>query len=471
MLFNSYTFILFLTIVLILHYSPFSWRQKKINLLIASYLFYAAWSPPFVLLLLASTVVDWFAAKRLFHARTQRTKTHWLLVSLFFNLGMLGFFKYGNFLLENFILFMNAFGIVWQPAPLDIILPLGISFYTFQTLSYTIDIYRGKSRPWHSFSDYALYVTFFPQLVAGPIVRANTFLPQCRKQTIPNTNQFAWGISLIIIGLFQKTVLADSLFAPVVEHAFNPNAIELTSAAYWLGAFAFSGQIFCDFSGYSSAAIGMAICLGFILPDNFRAPYAATGFSDFWRRWHISLSSWLRDYLFIPLGGSRKGSLRTTGNLVITMFLGGLWHGASWNFAVWGLLHGSYLVIEHGMVSSIPASLRNKYLTFAGAATTFIVISVTWVFFRSTDLGHSLHILSGMLTWPRSGVGLPDGQVILVAGALAALVGTHWLLRNHSLEELAAKTPWILNVLTLSGMLLLILSASGKDRAFIYFQF
>ena len=471
MLFNSYTFILFLAVVLALHYAPFSWRQKKINLLIASYIFYAAWNPVFILLLLGSTIIDWIAARRLYEAKTRIAKVHWLLVSLVFNLGMLGFFKYGNFLLENFVLLMGSIGIDWQVARADIILPLGISFYTFQTLSYTIDIYRGKSRPWNSFNDYALYVTFFPQLVAGPIVRANTFLPQCRKQTIPTSDQFAWGISLLVIGLFQKIVLADSLFAPVVEQAFDPDAAQIAAQTYWLGVFAFSGQIFCDFAGYSSAAIGMAICLGFVLPDNFRAPYAAAGFSDFWRRWHISLSTWLRDYLYIPLGGSRKGRLRTAGSLTLTMFLGGLWHGASWNFAIWGLLHGCYLVIEHGLLNTLPAQLHNRFFRLTGALFTFVVVSVTWVFFRATDLHHSVEILSGMFASPLTTSNLPTGQYAMVIGTLAALIGMHWVLRDRSLEELAEKVSWLLKAILLSGMLILILTASGKDRAFIYFQF
>jgi len=288
-----------------------------------------------VFLLWLSTVVDWFAARWMYNARTKVLRIVFLVLSLCVNLGLLGFFKYGNFLLDNFILCTDFLGIHFQPARPDIILPVGISFYTFQTLSYTLDIYRRKIRPWHSFLDYALYVTFFPQLVAGPIVRAVEFLPQCIRPRRANRSQLSWGLSLLVIGLFEKVVIADGFLAPIVEAVYD-SPLKPNFISAWGATVAFAGQIFCDFAGYSTCAIGVAMCLGFSLPDNFRFPYAAVGFSDFWRRWHISLSTWLRDNLYIPLGGNLGGQVRTYANLMITMLIGGLWHGASWTFVVWG---------------------------------------------------------------------------------------------------------------------------------------
>ena len=294
MLFNSYTFVLFFGVVLCLHNLRLPWRAKKFNLLLASYLFYAAWNPPFVVLLWISTLVDWFVAKRMHRAASPVVRRALLMVSLAVNLGLLGFFKYSGFLIENFRAVLQLVSIEFVPPRMDIILPVGISFYTFQTLSYTLDIYFGKTRPWHSFLDYALYVTFFPQLVAGPIVRAVHFLPQCPEPRRATRDELGWGLTLMLIGLFQKVVVADGLLAPVAEAVYDTKVVA-TPASAWLGTLAFAGQIFCDFAGYSTCAIGAALCLGFRLPRNFHYPYAAIGFSDFWRRWHISLSSWLRD--------------------------------------------------------------------------------------------------------------------------------------------------------------------------------
>ena len=302
MLFNSLTFVVFFAIVVALHYAPLSWRFKKSNLLIASYLFYAAWNPPFVILLWISTIVDWNVAKWMFAEQRKNRRKLLLLLSMATNLGILGYFKYGGFLLENWQAFMGTFGIEYQVPEWSIILPVGISFYTFQTMAYTLDIYFRRAEPAKSFLDFALFVTFFPQLVAGPIVRPTHLIPQFAQPHVATAKQFGWGLSLAILGLFQKVVIADGLLASAAEEVFDAGGPVSTLDA-WLGTLAFSGQIFSDFAGYSTTAIGVALCLGFSLPTNFRFPYAAIGFSDFWRRWHISLSSWLRDYLYIPLGG------------------------------------------------------------------------------------------------------------------------------------------------------------------------
>ena len=427
MLFNSLTFIVFFAIVLGLHYTIRSWRTQKSVLLIASYLFYAAWNPPFVILLWISTLVDWYIAKALEEQDAPAKRRVLLTLSLAVNLGLLGFFKYGEFLLENFIGLVHMAGFEFHPVAPSIILPVGISFYTFQTLSYTLDVYFRKSKRCQSFLDYALYVTFFPQLVAGPIVRASEFLPQCLQPKRATRDQFGWGLYFITLGLFQKVVLADGLLASTADTIFKVKGDSIFFLDAWLGVFAFSAQIFCDFAGYSTCAIGVALCLGFVLPDNFRSPYAAIGFSDFWRRWHITLSSWLRDYLYIPLGGNRGGTARTLANLMITMFLGGLWHGASWTFVAWGLLHGFYLVVEHLLRQSFPdvSWTKTGFGRFCLGILTFVLVSLAWVFFRSSDFSSAWLLLGSLFDFGGSGAQLlltrEILQVTLVVGGLAGV--------------------------------------------------
>ena len=323
MVFNSLTFVVFFALVLGIHSLPLPWTARKINLLVASYIFYSAWNPPFVILLWVSTVVDWYAAQGLVKARRESARHAWMLLSVIANLGMLAYFKYGQFLVDNFSAVMASIGIAWQPAHYDIVLPVGISFYTFATLSYTLDIYLRRALPARNFLDYALFVTFFPHLVAGPIMRPTELVPQFAEPRRATGDQIRFGLALMTIGLFNKVVLADSFLATAAERVYDNDKVPGTLDA-WIGTLAFSGQIFCDFAGYSTTAIGAALCLGFAMPDNFRFPYAAVGFSDFWRRWHITLSSWLRDYLYIPLGGNRHGARRTYFALMGTMLLGGL---------------------------------------------------------------------------------------------------------------------------------------------------
>ena len=471
--FNSLTFLVFFAIVLALHNLPFSWRAKKINLLVASYVFYSAWNPPFVLLLMGATVVDWFAAQGLYQSKTEAGRKAWLLVTLVSNLGLLGCFKYGNFLLENFSVMVRAFGMEYEPPKLDIILPIGISFYTFVTLSYTLDVYFRKMKPWRSFLDYAMLVTFFPHLVAGPILRAADFLPQCIEEHKPSREQFAWGLNLLVLGLFEKMVLADFLFAPVAEKVFNASAaLSFTDA--WLGVFAFAGQIFCDFAGYSTCAIGIAICLGFRFPVNFLFPYAALGFSDFWRRWHISLSSWLRDYLYVPLGGNRRGPVRTYVNLILTMLLGGLWHGASWTYVIWGGLHGTYLIGERVLKPFVRADRlwARPYLEPLLALGTFLLVCVAWVFFRAPNLQVATGLIHSMvgLTSPAAML-LSKKESLTIGVLISGLLTVHWFMRNSSLETTGAGIPWRIRSLAFSAMLILVVIVPSASRAFIYFQF
>lgn len=474
MLFNSYTFAVFFAIVLTLHSLPLPWRTRKFNLLWASYLFYAAWNPPFVALLWISTIVDWFVAKWLYRTQSASGRRTLLVVSLCTNLGLLGFFKYGQFLLDNFLAMLALWDIHYQPAMPDIILPVGISFYTFQTLSYTLDVYRRHSKPWESFLDYALYVTFFPQLVAGPIIRASYFLPQCQQPRKATSNQLGWGLSLLVLGLFQKIVVADGLLAPVVETVYD-KLDEVSMLTAWVGTLAFAGQIFCDFAGYSTSAIGVAMCLGFSVPDNFRFPYAAIGFSDFWQRWHISLSTWLRDYLYIPLGGNRRGAGRTLANLMMTMLLGGLWHGAAWTFVAWGGLHGLYLIAERLLKAKLAhlSIWRRPPVRALLGIGTFLLICFTWVFFRAKSFDQAFAFSAQMMgvASNRLFLGLPMVTVAIVLIVLAAILLLHGFMRDKSLEEVVQRCPWWVRAMTLAAMFIAIFTMPGEDRAFIYFQF
>ena len=305
MVFNSWSFLPFFLITLALYYAIRNWRSQKALLLVSSYVFYGFFHPPYVLILFASTLIDFFVSRRMDLASGRMRKV-WLMLSLTSNLGMLAYFKYANFFLENFTSLMTRIGIEYDAPNWNIILPVGISYYTFQTLSYSIDVYRRRLKPSQSLLDFGFFVAFFPQLVAGPIVRAVDFIPQTQEPERARFNgaRFGWGLHLLVFGLFGKIVLADRLFAPIVDSVYA-NAQSVGFLAAWIGTISFSGQIFFDFAGYSTSAIGVAMCYGFALPDNFRFPYAAAGFSDFWRRWHISLSEWLRDYLYISLGGNR----------------------------------------------------------------------------------------------------------------------------------------------------------------------
>ena len=351
MLFNSLEFLVFLPIVIAVYWL-LNHRWQNYFLLAASLFFYACWDWRFVFLLLLTVVVDFLVARSLESmqqrgAPTARRKLV-LALSMATNLVVLGFFKYYDFFASSFQTLLQGLGLGIGIHALNIILPVGVSFYTFQSMSYTIDVYRGELPATKSFLDFTLFVCFFPHLVAGPIVRASVLLQQIESPRLPDRNQVGWGFALLCFGLFSKVVMADSIFAPLVNIEYaHPERYGMIDT--WIAVLSFSGQIFYDFSGYSLCAIGLAMSFGFWFPDNFRYPYGAASFSDFWRRWHISLSSWLRDYLYIPLGGNRHGELRTYWSLIATMLIGGLWHGASWMFVAWGGLHGLYLAAERAL--------------------------------------------------------------------------------------------------------------------------
>ncbi|MBS0486734.1 MAG: MBOAT family protein [Proteobacteria bacterium] len=468
MQFDSFTFVVFFAVVLCVYNAMRDWSARKWFLLIASYVFYAAWNPLFLPLLIGSATLDYWVARRI-HVAAGAARKRWIVLTLVVNLGVLGIFKYHAFLLDNLAAVFALVGVRYVPAPMDIILPIGISFYTFHSLSYCLDIYRGKFAPTRNWRDYALYVAFFPQLVAGPITRFTQMREQIENPRRTTREGMAWGCALLVLGLFEKCVLADTVFAPVADAFFN--AVDgASAAAAWSGTLAFCGQIFCDFAGYSTCAIGTALALGFVLPTNFRYPYAAVGFSDFWRRWHISLSTWLRDYLYVSLGGNRRGAWRTYVNLMLTMLIGGLWHGAAWTFVIWGGLHGVYLAVERfvrerlwpqGVVASAP-------LRFAYGLLTLLLVTLAWIWFRAADAGTAWQATTRLVATSAEG---PSTEQWLAIAAFVVVTAVHWLMRERDLKSESARIPAPLLGVLLGAMLALIVLSPGDNHAFIYFQF
>jgi D-alanyl-lipoteichoic acid acyltransferase DltB (MBOAT superfamily) len=457
-----------------------------------SYLFYSAWSFPFLILLLITTISTFFSAKFFYETTKRSIKKSLLIFCLLLNFGILAYFKYGNFLIDNLNYFLSNIGIQFQLVERNIIVPIGISFYTFQTISYLIDIYRKSYKPWNSILDYSLYVTFFPQLVAGPITRASYFLSQCESSRKADFNQLCWGLTLFIIGLFAKVFIADELASPIVQTVYD-TGISANFLSSWVGTVAFSVQIFCDFFGYSTCAIGIGLTLGFNLPENFKYPYSAKGFSDFWKRWHISLSTWLRDYLYISIGGNRKGAHRTYINLFVTMLLGGLWHGASWMFVIWGGLHGFYLILERN-IRSFRISRWKFWDTKIGEIliilSTFTAVTFAWVFFRANDIQTAYTIAYSMINLKHAftsiysslnyklpfgesiALGLTNLEYITVLCLALFILISHYCLRFSSLEKFIFTIPWWVRSLIIGSLFLFTVTCmSGEDRAFIYFQF
>ena len=406
MLFNSIEFLLFLPIVFVLYWFVFDKKLKYQNLLIlvSSYIFYGWWDYRFLSLILLSTIVDYFIGLRISNQASLKNKRILLWCSVLFNLGVLGFFKYYNFFIDSWIDLFSSFGYdiksIWT---LNIILPVGISFYTFQTMSYTIDIFKGKLKPTKDFISFASFVSFFPQLVAGPIERASNLLPQILKKRVFKYEQGVQGLRLILWGMFKKVVIADSL-APVVNDIFG-NYQEFGGGTLWLGAIYFAFQIYCDFSGYSDIAIGTSKLFGFELMSNFKFPYFSRNIGEFWRRWHISLSTWFRDYLYIPLGGSQKGKWKSIRNVFIIFVVSGFWHGANWTFIFWGLFHAMLFL------PSFIFNTNRKYTTSIIAQntilpspkeliqviTTFLLVTIGWVLFRSETIIDAFNYLNKMI--------------------------------------------------------------------------
>jgi alginate O-acetyltransferase complex protein AlgI len=338
-------------------------------------------------------------------------------------------------------------------------------------MSYTLDVYLRRAVPARRFLDYALFVTFFPHLVAGPIMRPTELVPQFEQERRASAHQVSFGLALMTLGLFQKVVLADGFLGPIVERVYDHDAIPGALDA-WVATLAFGGQIFCDFAGYSTTAIGAAMCLGFAMPDNFRFPYAAIGFSDFWRRWHITLSAWLRDYLYIPLGGNRHGEARTYFALMATMLLGGLWHGASWTFVAWGGLHGLYLAAERRLRTHFAGYQPGPAALLGLGVLTYLLIQFTWVFFRAKTFTKAGVLLCGLfgLNAPTAPI-VPGIELLIVAAIIGGLVTAHWLMRTHTLESVLTRAPAVLLVGVWAALAFAIIIEQGAGNAFIYFQF
>lgn len=476
MLFNSFAFVVFFAAVLALRAVPLSWASRKVVLLVAGCVFYSAWNPAFLGLLAISAVTDWFVARRIAVSERPAARRAYLALSLATNLGLLALFKYGNFLATNIMAVALAAGHPVSIPRITLPLPVGISFYTFEALAYSIDVYRRRAEPWKAFRDFGMFLTFFPHLVAGPIVRPADFSPQLETERPVNRRLVSWGVVLLVWGLFQKVVLADGLLDPVTQAVFNPAARPGTIES-WTGALAFSSQIFFDFAGYTHCAIGVALILGFALPDNFNSPYGAMGFRDFWQRWHISLSTWLRDYLYVPLGGNRSGAAAAVRNLMITMLLGGLWHGAAWTFLAWGGIHGMLLVVERGarrtwarLGGGDPGAVTRG----AAFLATFACVTVAWVFFRAPDFGSAWHLASAMFGAPGNATGrvIPVRWERAVGVALPlSLVLVHIRYRQRTLQSAVDLWPAPVRAIVLGGVIALLILFSRQNRAFIYFQF
>ena len=456
MLFTQLEFPIFFAVVLIATWIARGRVARNSVLLIASYYFYAYWDYRFCGLLFLSTVVDYVVAQRMQRSAEEAVRWRLLMVSLAVNLGMLGFFKYCNFFIDSARPILQSMGLSGET--LGLILPVGISFFTFQTLSYTIDVYRRKLTPTKSFLDFALFVAFFPQLVAGPIVRASELLPQLASASRFSKRRLYGGAQQMLRGAVKKVLLADRLGEMVDVVFAGPDLY--SGITVWIAVFAYAGQIYYDFSGYSDIAIGAAKMLGFRFPANFRHPYLATSMAEFWHRWHMTLSRWLRDYLYISLGGNRAGKLATYRNLLITMTLGGLWHGAAWTFVLWGIWHGLALAAER--------AIRFKPPQLIGWVVSMFVVLVGWVLFRSSDTSIAITVLSRMGD-------LSDGIVWyppLVIGALSCLVAEHVLWQTKLRR--AMRLPWqawYSPIATTIAIWALLVYAPRGFRPFVYFQF
>ena len=478
MLFHSQQFLVFFIVVFCTYwfvldrFSHLS-QLKKAWLLAASYLFYMSWNVPLVSLLWLSSLVDFVAAREI-HRIDMSHKGHrrrWLLLSLVTNLGVLGIFKYTNFLVDSFVELFNTLGLPVGYVDLNIILPLGISFYTFQTMSYTIDVYRGKYAPYRSFLDFCLFVSFFPQLIAGPIVRADCFAYQLERPRRLHWPTFYHGTSRFIFGVFKKVILANQASAFADATFAAPS--DFSGFICLIGVYAFAFQIYFDFSGYTDMALGLLTLLGFKIPENFDHPYEAASIREFWQRWHISLSTWLRDYLYIPLGGSRISTLNTYRNLFITFGLGGLWHGAGWTFFIWGLLHGTYLSVERLIRGHKFDRVRNPFLDTLMVILTFHLVCLSWVFFRAEtfqkarDMLHQICGMDGFFVLSELGLFKPQNWAIGILLPFFILVIT----RFHKVDKSLRSYPLVVSISILSGMLFAIALITGGANEFIYFQF
>lgn len=469
LIFNTGLF-MYLFLILLFFYQ-FVYKQKKARVLyltIFSLFFYYKSGGWYFLLLVGSTITDYVLANLIYKSKVQGRKTLFLMISLIVNLGLLAYFKYTNFLVSVVNDSLDS-----KLHFIDVLLPVGISFYTFQVLSYTIDIYRGQLKPAKSIWDFGFYITFFPHLVAGPIVRAKDFLPQIGLDIKLSKRDMGQALFLIMTGLFKKAIISDYISINFVDRIFD-NPTLYSGTENLLGVYGYAMQIYCDFSGYSDMAIGVALLMGYRLGINFDSPYQSTSITEFWRRWHISLSSWLRDYLYIPLGGNRKGKFRQYFNLMMTMVLGGLWHGASWNFILWGTMHGVMLAIDKLRMEYLPA-MKGKIWSILGWVFTFHFVSFCWIFFRAQDFTTSwqvIHQIESGIEW--SLLTQWFNAYTFLAFLLVLAYGTHALPNrfNEWVTERLGRMNVLVQALLLVGLIFLVMQVKTSDiQPFIYFQF
>ncbi len=469
MLFNTPIFFLFFIVFLLFYGFVFLQKTPRLYLiLVASLVFYGAWNYKFIPLLVGSAVGDYFLALAIGAAQTQRAKKLFLTLSIIMNLGILAMFKYADFAITSVADFLQFLGYQSSLPTLSWVLPVGISFYTFQSLSYTIDVYRGDMQPRKGLVAFTAALSFFPQLVAGPILRARQILPQFHKLPVPTWINVKHGFLLITAGLLKKTI-ADLLAVPAAAAFDTSGSVSLLEA--WTGVLAFAGQIYGDFSGYSDMAIGLALLLGFQIPLNFRLPYFASSPVDFWRRWHISLSSWLRDYLYISLGG-KYSRYR---NIMITMLLGGLWHGAAWTFVMWGAFHGLIITTTHYLssINIFQTFIKSKswWVKVIKWGVTFYLVLLGWVLFRATNMDSALQLLHDMhaLTASVPVAGVAAGLILIltmVALALMHLMDYFIITKSEKIEN----KPWLFWSLLILGQTICLMIGEPSSE-FIYFQF
>jgi alginate O-acetyltransferase complex protein AlgI len=490
MLFTTIEFIIFfilvITIISIIKYRKF----QHFFLLFASYFFFYFSSNYLVTLLIFSTILDYYIGKEIWKSKSLRRKKILLIISLAGNLGLLGFFKYSDFAILQFNILGNYINLTENIPLLNLVLPIGISFYTFQTISYTVDIYRGHLEPSKTFREFALFVTFFPQLVAGPIIRAKDFLPQLRDkldnfgtrkrlcQISIHDKNLKLGITIMAFGFLKKMFFADHI--AIIANDIFSNPIGATSFEIWLGTIAFAFQIYGDFSGYSDIAIGAALILGFKLSMNFNKPYFATSFSDFWKRWHISLSSWFRDYLYIPLGGNKKSAIRSYGNLFTVMILAGLWHGAAWNFIIWGALHGIYLMILKIIEKIFPRLSQHFFFKTRNGKIISILVTqyfvfLAWIPFRVQGIDEIIYSISKFVI-----IDFQFSEVIPILMShkipvfiLILFIALHFISyrKGNFVEKISKLNLKIWFVVLMIISLSIILFYNGNPEDFIYFRF
>lgn len=487
MLFNSMSFLFFFAIVAAVYF-VIPYRFRWVLLLAASYYFYMTTKPGFVVFILLSTFITYYAGIQMGKAESKSKRQKYLLLSLFFNLGLLFLLKYYNFLNDSLEDFFSHVHIVYKFPAFHVLLPVGISFYTFKSLSYAIDVYRGDRTPERHLGFFALYVAFFPQLLAGPIERATRFLPQLYEKFDLDYSRVTNGLKLMLWGLFQKMVIADNL-APLVDSVYN-DPMHHHGISLLLATLFFTFQIYCDFAGYSDMAIGAAQVMGFTTMDNFNRPYFSKSIAEFWRKWHISLSTWFRDYLYIPMGGNRVSIPRWYFNLFIVLLICGLWHGANWTFIVWGGLHGIYLVfsaasqnIREKIHKAIGLDKVPRLHTYLKVTVTFLLVCFAWIFFRANSLTDALyiilHLFAGWKDIFRFDIfnSIPSWEpfrleLMIAVASIGVLILVHLLQRRGSVVQILSQKPtWVRWSVYYSIILSILLFGNFGSKQFIYFQF